>query len=70
MTIEEAKKAGAQAVFERKYGEIVFVYSIGDFSVEICGGPHVENTKDLGEFRIVKQEGISAGVRRLRATLE
>jgi alanyl-tRNA synthetase len=69
MTIEEAKKTGAQAVFDRKYGNRVSVYSIGDFSVEICGGPHVENLESLGLFRIVKQESISAGIRRIRAVL-
>ena len=69
-TIEEAKKMGAQAVFEHKYREKVFVYSIGDFSVEICSGPHVKNTNELGKFKIVKEEGISSGVRRIKAVLE
>ena len=69
-TIDEAKKMGSQAVFEQRYGEQVSVYSIGDFSLEICSGPHVENTGELGRFRIVKEEGISAGVRRIRAVLE
>jgi len=69
-TIEEAKKMGAQAVFEQKYGEKVFVYSIGDFSLEICSGPHVKNTKELGKFKIVKERGIASGVRRIRAILE
>jgi len=69
-TLEEAKKMGAQAVFEQKYGEKIFVYSIGDFSLEICSGPHVKNTKELGKFKIVKEEGIASGVRRIRAVLE
>lgn len=70
MTVEEAKMAGAQAVFEHKYGERVFVYFIGDFTVEICGGPHVENTKELGKFKIIKIESIAAGTIRIRAILE
>jgi alanyl-tRNA synthetase len=70
MTVDEAKKMGAQSVFEGKYGEKVSVYSIGDFSVEICGGPHVANTKDLGKFKISKEEGVAAGVRRIKAVLE
>jgi alanyl-tRNA synthetase len=69
MGVEEAKKRGAQAMFETKYGEKVSVYSIGDFSVEICMGPHVKNTKELGKFKIVKEEAISAGVRRIKAIL-
>ena len=69
-TLEEAKKMGAQAVFEEKYGEKVFVYSIGDFSCEICNGPHVKNTGELGRFKIVKERGIASGVRRIRAVLE
>lgn len=69
MTIEEAKKMGAQAMFEHKYGEKVLVYTIGDFSVEICGGPHVKNTKELGKFKIMKEEAIAAGVRRIKAKL-
>lgn len=70
MTFEEAKAAGAQAEFEQKYSEVVFVYSIGDFSKEICGGPHVENTNELGTFKIVKEEAVAAGVRRIKAILE
>jgi alanyl-tRNA synthetase len=57
-------------VFEQKYGEKVSVYSIGDFSTELCSGPHVENTGELGRFKIIKEEGISSGVRRIRAVLE
>ncbi len=70
MTVEEAKKAGAQGVFEHKYGEKVFVYSIGNKSIEICGGPHVKNTKELGNFKIKKEESSAAGVRRIKAVLE
>ncbi len=70
MTVEEAKKAGAQGVFEHKYGQKVFVYSIGKDSIEICGGPHVQNTKELGHFKIKKEESSAAGVRRIKAILE
>jgi alanyl-tRNA synthetase len=70
MTFKEAKELGAQAEFEAKYDEEVFVYSAGDFSKEVCGGPHVSNTKELGKFRIKKEKSIAAGVRRIRAILE
>ncbi len=70
MTVEEAKKIGAQAVFEHKYGERVSVYTMGNFSVEICGGPHVVNTEELGRFKITKEESIAADVRRIKAALE
>ncbi len=70
MTIEEAKKKGAQGVFESKYDEKVFVYTIGDKSIEICGGPHIKNTKELGHFKIKKEESSAAGVRRIKAVLE
>ena len=70
MKVEEAKKRGAQAMFGQKYGEIVSVYSIGDFSFEICGGPHVGNTRELGRFRIIKEESSAAGIRRIKAVLE
>jgi alanyl-tRNA synthetase len=70
MNLEEAKKNGAQGVFEHKYGEKVKVYSIGNFSKEICAGPHVENTSELGKFRIQKEESSSFGVRRIKAILE
>jgi len=69
-TLDEAIRMGSQAAFEQKYGEKVTVYSIGDFSMELCSGPHVENTGELGRFKIIKEEGISAGVRRIRAVLE
>jgi alanyl-tRNA synthetase len=70
MTLEEAKARVAQGVFEQKYSERVFVYFIGDFSTEICGGPHVKNTRELGEFKIIKEESVAAGIRRIRAVLE
>jgi len=70
MTIEEAKEAGAMALFSAKYGEQVKVYTIGDFSKEVCGGPHVERTGKLGHFKLKKEGSSSAGVRRIRAVLE
>ncbi len=68
--IDEAKKCGAIGLFGDKYGDQVNVYAIGDFSKEICGGPHVENTKELGHFKIIKEESVSSGVRRIKAVLE
>ena len=70
MPLEDAKKAGAMALFGEKYESIVKVYRIGDFSLEVCGGPHVTNTESLGHFRIAKEQSSSAGVRRIRAVLE
>lgn len=83
MSVAEAKKLGAMGLFEDKYGNKVKVYSVGDagakpgahenslcFSREICGGPHVEHTGVLGKFRIIKEEAVSAGVRRIKAVLE
>jgi alanyl-tRNA synthetase len=70
MTLEEAKTSGAIALFGEKYEEKVKVYSIGDFSREVCGGPHVEHTGILGRFKIQKEQSSSAGVRRIRAVLE
>lgn len=70
MTVEEAKAQGAIAFFESKYGEQVKVYSVGDFSKEVCGGPHVERTGTMGHFRIKKEQSSSAGVRRIKAVLE
>ncbi len=70
MTLEEAKASGAIGLFENKYGDRVKVYTIGDFSKEICGGPHVTNTGKLGHFKIKKEEASSAGVRRIKAVLE
>ena len=69
MTLEEAKESGATGLFESKYGEKVKVYTIGDFSKEICGGPHVKHTGELGHFKIKKEESSSAGVRRIKAVL-
>ena len=69
MSLEEAKKSGAIGLFENKYGEKVKVYTIGDFSKEICGGPHVSHTAELGKFIIKKEEASSAGVRRIKAIL-
>ena len=69
MSPSEAKKIGAIGAFEEKYGDKVSVYSIGDFSKEICAGPHVKNTKELGKFKISKQESVGAGVRRIKAIL-
>ena len=70
MSLEEAKKKGISGVFEHKYGEIVSVYTIGECSKEICTGPHVKNTCELGKFKITKEESSSSGVRRIKAILE
>jgi len=70
MTIEEARAKGATALFNAKYGEQVKVYTAGDFSMEVCGGPHASRTGELGKFKIQKEESSSAGVRRIRAVLE
>ena len=70
MSVDEARALGAAAQFDAKYGEKVKVYSIGDFSKEVCGGPHVEHTGTMGHFRIVKEQSSSAGVRRIKAVLE
>ena len=69
MTYDEAKKSGAIGLFTDKYGEKVKVYTIGDFSKEICGGPHVTHTGDMGTFKIKKEESSSAGIRRIKAVL-
>ncbi len=69
MNLEDAKKSGAIGLFENKYGDRVKVYTIGDFSKEICGGPHVTHTGELGIFKIKKEESSSAGVRRIKAVL-
>jgi alanyl-tRNA synthetase len=83
VTLDEAKKMGAHGIFDEKYGDKVKVYKIGPplpegfgeasekvFSLEICGGPHVTNTGDLGEFKIKKEESSSSGIRRIKAVLE
>lgn len=69
MTVEEAKQSGAIGLFESKYAERVRVYTMGDFSKEICGGPHAARTGELGRFTIKKEEASSAGVRRIKAVL-
>lgn len=70
MSLEDAAKCGAIGEFGEKYGYKVKVYSMGDFSREICGGPHVEHTSVLGHFKIIKEESSSAGIRRIKAVLE
>jgi len=70
MSLKQARDSGAMALFDGKYEEQVKVYSMGDFSKEVCGGPHASNTGELGRFRILKEESSSAGVRRIRAVLE
>lgn len=69
MNYEEAVSCGALAFFKDEYPETVTVYRIGEFSTEVCGGPHVKNLSDLGLFRITKEESSSSGVRRIKATL-
>ena len=70
MKKDDAIAQGAEAMFIEKYGDIVTVYKIGDVSLELCGGPHVSNTKELGHFKIKKEESSSSGVRRIKAILE
>ena len=69
MPFEEAERMGAEGLFTEKYGETVKVYSIGSFSREICGGPHISNTADLGHFKIIKEESVASGVRRIKAVI-
>ncbi|OGN20039.1 MAG: alanine--tRNA ligase [Candidatus Yanofskybacteria bacterium RIFCSPLOWO2_02_FULL_45_10] len=73
LPLEEARAVGATGVFEHKYGDKVKVYFIGNsdnyYSKEICGGPHVSNTNELGQFKIIKEESVSAGVRRIKAVV-
>ena len=70
MTKDEAVKSGAECMFIEKYPDRVTVYSIGDVSKELCGGPHVKNTSELGTFKIKKEEASSAGIRRIKAILK
>ncbi len=70
MSVEEANKLGAQSEFQDKYGDKVSVYMIGDFSAELCGGPHVNNTSEIGHFKIKKEQSSSGGVRRIKAVIE
>lgn len=76
MTVEKAKKIGAIGIFTQKYGEMVKVYTITDpktkekVSIEICGGPHIKKTGELGKFKILKEQASSAGIRRIKAFLE
>ena len=75
MPKEDAEKLGAEMEFGVKYGDMVSVYCVEDdkgnvFSKEFCGGPHIQNTSELGHFKIVKEEAVSSGVRRIRAVLE
>jgi alanyl-tRNA synthetase len=83
MSFEEAKKLGAIGLFEDKYESKIKVYTVGDptepatadpttptYSREVCGGPHVEHTGTMGKFKIIKEEAVSAGVRRIKAILE
>lgn len=70
MTLDEAREIGAIGIFDNKYGDRVKVYTIPGYSTEICGGPHASNTNELGKFTILKEEASSAGVRRIKATIE
>ena len=70
MSVEEAKAQGAVGLFESRYGEVVKVYTMGEFSKEICGGPHANRTGELGTFKIVKEQSSSSGVRRIKAILQ
>ena len=70
MTKQEAIDSGAECMFIEKYPDIVTVYSIGNVSKELCGGPHVKNTKEIGEFKIKKEESSSQGIRRIKAVIK
>ena len=69
MSLEDARKTNAIGLFGNKYGDRVTVYTMGDFSKEICGGPHASNTGDLISFKILKEESSSRGVRRIKAVI-
>ena len=69
MKLKDALKLGFQAEFGAKYPEIVSVYEINGFSKEICTGPHVKNTKEIGKFKIIKEESSAAGIRRIKAII-
>ncbi|WP_113675602.1 alanine--tRNA ligase [Vallitalea guaymasensis] len=70
MNVEDAKESGAIGIFESKYGDVVKVYDIPGYSLEICGGPHVSNTAELGYFKIIKEQSSSSGVRRIKAIVD
>ena len=70
LTPAEAKASGALGVFDSKYGDKVTVYTIGNLSKEICGGPHAKNTSELHHFKIIKEESSSSGIRRIKAILD
>jgi alanyl-tRNA synthetase len=70
VSYERAREMGAIGVFDNKYTDMVSVYHVGDFSLEFCGGPHVESTGNMGNFKILKEEAVSQGVRRIKAILE
>ena len=70
MPLDAAREKGAMGIFDNKYGDVVKVYTMGEFSCEICGGPHAKHTGELGHFKIVKEQSSSAGIRRIKAILE
>ena len=69
MTVKQAKESGAVGVFDSKYGDKVKVYTMGEYSKEICGGPHANRTGELGSFKIIKEQSSSAGIRRIKAVI-